>query len=91
MDSITRLKISQLEDRLQSFSHSINLAEEQRSGFEQQSFDDKTRITQLESKLAEMTARTNIHTTDKEKFVGDNERLKREVKAAKESYALADS
>lgn len=87
----TRLHISQLEDRLQSFSQSINLAESQRNNFEEQSFQDKTRITQLESKLSELSARTNIYTTEKERFVTDNERLKRELQQTKESYAASDT
>lgn len=47
LDSTARLQISQLEDRLQAFSQSINLAESHRTGYEQQSFEDKTKITQL--------------------------------------------
>lgn len=87
----TRLHVSQLEDRLQAFSQSINMAESQRNNYEEQSFQDKTRITQLESKLSELTARTGIHQNEKERFVSDNERLKRELMQSKESYSAADS
>lgn len=91
LDSTARLKISQLEDRLQAFSQSINLAESHRTTYEQQSFDDKTKITQMESKLSELNARIGIFQQDKERFVTDNERLKRELLSSKESFNMADS
>lgn len=77
LDSTARMKISQLEDRLQAFSQSISLAESHKTNYEQQSFEDKTKITQMESKLSELNARIGIFQQDKERFVTDNERLKR--------------
>ncbi len=59
------MHVNQLEDRLQSFSQSITLAESQRNSYEEQSFHDKTHITQLESKLSELMARTGIHQNEK--------------------------